>query len=234
MRRAESSACACNGWSISAPIAPVRVPLINTVAAPTSSAISLYNVPAVYGRHRLMFTNTTPTTAYRGAGRPNVSYLWERLVEEAAKKLGIDSIKLRRRNLLKTSQFPLKTPTGSTYDSADPAGLLDTRPGQGGVEVFREAPAGGKEGRTAARHRAGAVPRALRRRRPRGGQDRDPIRWTSLRCTRSPARRDRGTKPCFPTWSRKSSVCPTIASSCGTTTTRCRNWPGPAASDRAR
>ena len=73
-----------------------------------------------------MFTNTTPTTAYRGAGRPNVSYLWERLVEEAAKKLGIDSIKLRRRNLLKTSQFPLKTPTGSTYDSADPAGLLDT------------------------------------------------------------------------------------------------------------
>ena len=100
--------------------------LINTVAAPTSSAISLYNVPAVYGRHRLMFTNTTPTTAYRGAGRPNVSYLWERLVEEAAKKLGIDSIKLRRRNLLKTSQFPLKTPTGSTYDSADPAGLLDT------------------------------------------------------------------------------------------------------------
>ena len=101
-------------------------PLINTVAAPTSSAVSLYNVPAVYGRHRLVFTNTTPTTAYRGAGRPNVAYLWERLVEEAADKLGIDSVKLRRRNVLRKNQFPFKTLTGSTYDSGDPAGLLDS------------------------------------------------------------------------------------------------------------
>jgi aerobic carbon-monoxide dehydrogenase large subunit len=100
-------------------------PLINTVAAPTSSASSLYNVPAVYGRHHLAFTNTTPTTAYRGAGRPNVAYLWERLVEEAARATGIDSIKLRRRNILKKDAFPVKSPTGSTYDSADPAGLLD-------------------------------------------------------------------------------------------------------------
>jgi carbon-monoxide dehydrogenase large subunit len=101
-------------------------PLINTVAAPTSSAISLYDVPALYGRHRLVFTNTTPTTAYRGAGRPNVAYLWERLVEKAAATLGMDSIRLRRRNLIKAKQFPYKTPTGSSYDSADPAGLLDT------------------------------------------------------------------------------------------------------------
>ena len=101
-------------------------PLINTIAAPTSSAISLYNVPAVHGRHRLVFTNTTPTTAYRGAGRPNVAYLWERLVEEAAIATGIDSIKLRRRNVLRKNVFPMKTPTGSTYDSGDPARLLDT------------------------------------------------------------------------------------------------------------
>jgi carbon-monoxide dehydrogenase large subunit len=100
-------------------------PLINTVAAPTSSASSLYNVPALYGRHRLVFTNTTPTTAYRGAGRPNVGYLWERLVEEAATKIGIDSIELRRRNLLAKGAFPYKTLTGHTYDSADPAGLLE-------------------------------------------------------------------------------------------------------------
>jgi carbon-monoxide dehydrogenase large subunit len=101
-------------------------PLINTVAAPTSSAVSLYTVPAVYGRHKLVFTNTTPTTAYRGAGRPNVAYLWERLVEEAADKLGIDSVRLRRRNALRKNQFPFKTATGSTYDSGDPAGLLDS------------------------------------------------------------------------------------------------------------
>lgn len=101
-------------------------PLINTVAAPTSSAASLYNIPAVHGKHRLVFTNTTPVTAYRGAGRPNVSYLWERLVEEAALKLGVDSVKLRRRNLLRKNAFPMKSATGSTYDSADPARLLDT------------------------------------------------------------------------------------------------------------
>ena len=101
-------------------------PLINTVAAPTSSAMSLYDVPALYGRHRLVFTNTTPTTAYRGAGRPNVAYLWERLVEEAARATGINSVQLRRRNFLRKQMFPLKTPTGSTYDSADPAQLLTT------------------------------------------------------------------------------------------------------------
>jgi aerobic carbon-monoxide dehydrogenase large subunit len=101
-------------------------PLINTVAAPTSSAISLYNVSAIHGRHRLIFTNTTPVTAYRGAGRPNVAYLWERLVEDAAAALGIDSIELRRRNVLRKNMFPMRTPTNSNYDSADPAQLLKT------------------------------------------------------------------------------------------------------------
>jgi carbon-monoxide dehydrogenase large subunit len=101
-------------------------PLINTVAAPTSSAISLYNIATVHGRHRLIFTNTTPTTAYRGAGRPNVAYLWERLVEEAAYATGIDSVELRRKNLLRQAMFPLRTPTGSNYDSGDPDRLLTT------------------------------------------------------------------------------------------------------------
>jgi carbon-monoxide dehydrogenase large subunit len=101
-------------------------PLINTVASPTSSAISLYNLTAVHGHHRLIFTNTTPTTAYRGAGRPNVSYLWERLVEEAAAVTGIDSVKLRRLNFLRKEMFPMRTPTNSNYDSADPSRLLTT------------------------------------------------------------------------------------------------------------
>ncbi len=101
-------------------------PLINTISSPTSSAISLYNVPAIYGRHRLVFTTTTPTTAYRGAGRPNVSYLWERLVEEAAAATGIDSVELRRRNILRKEMFPMRTPTNSNYDSADPPHLLTT------------------------------------------------------------------------------------------------------------
>jgi aerobic carbon-monoxide dehydrogenase large subunit len=100
-------------------------PFINTGAAPTSSAVNAYRTPAVYGSHQLVFTNTTPTTAYRGAGRPNVSYLAERLVDEAARVSGIDRIALRRKNLIPKSAFPYKTPTGSSYDSGDPPGLLE-------------------------------------------------------------------------------------------------------------
>ncbi len=92
---------------------------------PSTHAINAYRIPALYGRHRLALTNTTPTTAYRGASRPNVSYLVERLVDEAARESGIDRIELRRRNLVPADAYPYKTPTGSTYDSGDLPGLLD-------------------------------------------------------------------------------------------------------------
>ena len=99
-------------------------PIINTIN-PATHAVNVYRIPALYGRHRLVLTNTTPITAYRGAGRPNVSYLVERLVDEAAREMGIDRIELRRRNLIPQEAFPYKTPSGSTYDSGDPAGYLD-------------------------------------------------------------------------------------------------------------
>ena len=99
-------------------------PLINTLN-PSTHAINVYRIPALYGRHRLALTNTTPITAYRGAGRPNVSYLVERLVDEAAREVGIDRVELRRRNFIPKEAFPYKTPVGSTYDSGDPAGYLD-------------------------------------------------------------------------------------------------------------
>jgi carbon-monoxide dehydrogenase large subunit len=99
-------------------------PFINTAASPTSMAANAYRTPAVCGLNRLVFTTTTPTTAYRGAGRPNASYLMERLVDEAARLTGIDRVELRQRNLLPKDAFPYKTPTGSTYDSGDPQGLL--------------------------------------------------------------------------------------------------------------
>jgi len=123
-------------------------PLINTIASPRSMAANIYRVPTLYGHNRLVLTNTTPTTAYRGAGRPNVAYLWERLVDEAARVTGIDRIELRRRNLLDKSQFPYKTPTGSVYDSGDPAGLLDAVLAEAGWNDFAkrraEAKARGK------------------------------------------------------------------------------------------
>jgi carbon-monoxide dehydrogenase large subunit len=124
-------------------------PFINTGAAPTSSAVNAYRTPAVYGSHRLVFTNATPTTAYRGAGRPNVSYLAERLVDEAARVSGIDRIALRRKNLIAKSAFPYKTPTGSTYDSGDPPGLLR--------EVLDAADWKGFERRRRAAKRAGKL-----------------------------------------------------------------------------
>ena len=98
-------------------------PVINTMTA-TVHAVNAYRIPALYGRHSLVITNTTPTTAYRGAGRPNVSYLVERLVEQAARETGIDRIELRRRNLIPREAFPYQTPT-VVYDSGDPPGLLD-------------------------------------------------------------------------------------------------------------
>jgi aerobic carbon-monoxide dehydrogenase large subunit len=97
---------------------------INTVASPTSMAANIYRTPAIHGLNRLVFTTMTPGTAYRGAGRPNVAYLQERLVDEAARQIGIDRIELRRRNLLSKDVFPYKTPTGFTYDSGDPPALL--------------------------------------------------------------------------------------------------------------
>ena len=98
-------------------------PLINTLT-PSAHAINAYRIPVVHGLHRLALTNTSPTTAYRGAARPNVAYIYERLVDEAARETGIDRIELRRRNLIPKSAFPYQTPT-VVYDSGDPPGQLD-------------------------------------------------------------------------------------------------------------
>src|SRR5258708_21953177 len=124
-------------WIVNAgayPSAPV--PLINTLP-PGLHAINLYRIPAMYGRHRLALTNTTPTTAYRGAGRPNVCYLAERLVEEAARETGIDRLELRRRNLIPKDAFPYQTPhPHSVYDSGDPHGLLEEAVRQSDWDAF--------------------------------------------------------------------------------------------------
>jgi len=110
--------------------------LINTLP-PGLHAVNLYRIPVMYGRHRLALTNTTPTTAYRGAGRPNVCYLAERLVEEAAREMKIDRIELRRRNLIPKEAFPYQTPhPHSVYDSGDPPGLLEAALAKGEWKTF--------------------------------------------------------------------------------------------------
>jgi carbon-monoxide dehydrogenase large subunit len=102
-------------------------PLINALN-PAVMSTGCYRVPAVYGRHRLALTNTVPITAYRGAGRPDMAYIVERLVDEAARQTGIDRIELRRRNLLPADAFPYRLPTApvvAEYDSGDYRAALD-------------------------------------------------------------------------------------------------------------
>lgn len=102
-------------------------PLINTLN-PACMATGCYRIPAVYGRNRLAITTTVPITAYRGAGRPDMAYIVERLVDEAARQTGIDRIELRRRNLIPPDAFPYRVPVGavfSEYDSGDYGAGLD-------------------------------------------------------------------------------------------------------------
>ncbi|ALT79183.1 xanthine dehydrogenase family protein molybdopterin-binding subunit [Paucibacter sp. KCTC 42545] len=82
-----------------------------------------YTTPAIYAEVTGVFTNTAPVDAYRGAGRPEATYVVERLVETAAKELGIDPAELRRRNFIRT--FPYPTPVGLTYDVGDYDATLD-------------------------------------------------------------------------------------------------------------
>jgi carbon-monoxide dehydrogenase large subunit len=91
---------------------------------PSACMTGVYRIPALYGRFRLAFTNTVPVAAYRGAGRPDVAYVIERLVNQAAAELRIDPAELRRRNLIPPEAFPYKTPTGSTYDATDLPAVL--------------------------------------------------------------------------------------------------------------
>jgi len=78
-----------------------------------------YRTPAIFVEVTGVFTNTTPTDAFRGAGRPEACYVLERLADRAAEKLAIDRAEIRRRNLVPPSAMPYKTPIGPTYDCGD-------------------------------------------------------------------------------------------------------------------
>jgi carbon-monoxide dehydrogenase large subunit len=82
-------------------------------------ASGAYRIPAVRWELTAVVTNTTPTTAYRGAGRPEAASMVERAVDLFAAEVGLDPVEVRRRNFLKASDFPYTAPTGITYDSGD-------------------------------------------------------------------------------------------------------------------
>jgi len=97
------------------------------IAGPIYSALlaGVYKTPAVFVEVTGVFSNSVPTDAYRGAGRPEACYVLERLVDKAARELGIDRAEIRRRNLITRSAMPYKSPVGPTYDCGDFPKLLE-------------------------------------------------------------------------------------------------------------
>jgi carbon-monoxide dehydrogenase large subunit len=87
-------------------------------------ATGCYDIPVAHVRLRAVHTNTVPVDAYRGAGRPEASYLIERAVDHAAREIGMAPDVIRRKNLIRPSKLPYTTPTGKKYDSGDFAGTL--------------------------------------------------------------------------------------------------------------
>lgn len=85
----------------------------------------LYKIPGVYGEMWGTLTNTVPVDAYRGAGRPEAAYVVERLMEEGARKMGMDPIEFRRKNFIQPDEFPYQTPLAMIYDSGDYNRLFD-------------------------------------------------------------------------------------------------------------
>src|SRR5260221_5550172 len=79
----------------------------------------VYATPAIYVEVRAVFTNTVPVDAYRGAGRPEATFLLERLVEKAAREMKMDRAELRRKNFIPRDGFPYQTPVALQYDSGD-------------------------------------------------------------------------------------------------------------------
>ncbi len=97
-------------------------------------ASGVYDIPAVQVSSQSVATNTTPTGAYRGAGRPEASAALERAVDLFADEAGLDPADVRRRNFVRPDAFPFTTPTGTTYDSGNYEGSLDRALAAAGYE----------------------------------------------------------------------------------------------------
>ena len=97
-----------------------------------------YRIAAFYANVQGVYTNTIPTDVYRGAGRPEILYLVERLVDVAAFDLSIDRVELRRRNLIPPQAFPYTTPTGLRYEASDFSAVIDTALAQSAWSSFEQ------------------------------------------------------------------------------------------------
>jgi carbon-monoxide dehydrogenase large subunit len=121
-------------------------PFIPTGAG-TKVLASVYDFQAIHARVIGVLTNTVPVDAYRGAGRPESNYLVERLIDAAARDVGIDRVEIRRRNMVPQSAMPYVTAIGQRYDSGDFSTVLD--------EALRKSDWAGFPARKAASERRG-------------------------------------------------------------------------------
>jgi carbon-monoxide dehydrogenase large subunit len=99
-------------------------PLMGSVGV-TRNLAGVYRTPLIEVSSKVAFTHTSPVGAYRGAGRPEANYFMERLIDAAAREMGIDQIELRGRNHIRPEEMPFKTASGTTYDSGEFSTLLD-------------------------------------------------------------------------------------------------------------
>ncbi|HWI36411.1 MAG TPA: xanthine dehydrogenase family protein molybdopterin-binding subunit [Burkholderiales bacterium] len=117
---------------------------VGTVAPQPSSmnvvrnVCGVYKIPLLEVSTKIMLTNTTPVSAYRGAGRPEANYYIERLCDEAARVLGIDRFEIRRRNHVKPAEIPYKNAAAMTVDSGDFGAIFEKALAAGDVKGFAQ------------------------------------------------------------------------------------------------
>jgi carbon-monoxide dehydrogenase large subunit len=179
--------CDSGGYPGIAAIEPMKMKLM---------ASGPYRIPAVEFTARAVFTNRTPTTAYRGPGRSEAAIVLERGLDVLAAELDIDPVELRRRNLLRPDEFPYRTPTGMTYDSGD-YGCWSPKPTTPGCGPSRSGAAP-----VAAPSSALAWPRSSTRRRGRRGPRGRGCTWRPTAPWSSPWRRPRPARSTAWRWRR--------------------------------
>src|ERR1700726_780350 len=132
--------------NVGAFLSPVA-PMPGTINA-VKNVQGMYRTPLIEVSTKVMFTNTSHVSAYRGAGRPEGNYYMERLVDAAAAEMGIDRVAIRKRNQIAPRELPYKTASGGTYDSGDFAALtkqaFELADGKGFAKRKRESRKRGK------------------------------------------------------------------------------------------
>ena len=164
----------------------------------------MYDIPHLSVGVRLAFTNTAPTGPYRGAGRPESNYVMERLVDAAARQIGIDPVDLRRRNLIAADAMPYRSASGNVYDSGEFEAALDAAIDLAGMAGFEDRRANRRDGAGCAgsASRVSSSMRLVRRRKARCWRS----KMAGWSCGSACSRRARDTPPCFAILSPPSSA----------------------------